>query len=1599
MIKKKLIKKKGKKRPIKKKLIRRYNTGGMYQPALPSSMMPIQNIVYEQTDPNYLDQYEQGLDATAEASRNWRQEALQRNQAMDQQTNQLAGQLTKLGQLDQVQQFGNKATDFVKDLFSKKAPTAPTSPLSMGDLQSMTGGAPVGPSLANPTAGMDLGLDLSSQLPGGGAPAGLNLQTTNVQDYVSKGLQDNITGGASNLTSTAAESGKSFLGTGKEFAQTKVGGSLTSALKNPMLYTMGAQLIGGAISRAADDNDVTTFTGKEKAGRMLSSAGQWASVGSALGPLGTIVGGIGGAIHGAASGKKMARIARRQQAERKKARGRALQDYAMASGRMKEYSGYDLGMGYARMGGKRLYRKGGQDKGLEKLIYDQYGKPITATTGYTDSQKKAFHADVGKSYVGAIGSVLDWQDRKNIRKEILSGEKEFIGGSLDNTLDYYARQQGHTWDPILYSVEESKRETDRWEQKELKEHKEWQKNAPKFSIPNLLFGDSPSYIDIDADGKPKKRKEMIPKSVKERSKTYFKLGGPDEKPVEGKQGLLYNALPLNARTLLESISGVESDITEDDLTGRQKRKLQEVVRKNLSEGKNIIEYTDYDNLGTKDLEWSQTDKSDTTADIVKKSLSDPGYNLKTTLGQSRIQIIPREDGSAKMDTLVTDTYDFNNAKKVQQDMESNKMTKKEKFNQILKDDEKSVFGKLREMAAAFGPKEGEGRDVKINISDDARYGGLRNMYKGGGFDFNVNQERQRIKDYDAPGGTADKYQKMATQPWSEQLDDIQTGLTVAGMSPIIGAGADLANTVISGGRTLTNLVTGNFDNAKKHALNTGVNALTTVPILGQGVAGGKLVNTVMKTSGKQLDNLMDAKNLRQGTKAATTNIVDPFVKASKGDPLYQAKALGKTIKTEKLASPVENKNLISPMPTPGPVGFPLITTPQPGVAGPMPRQFGRMGGKRLEGGIAKPLPGGATKFIGRSHEQGGIMVDPMTEVEGGETMDKVNFGKGGKKDYFFSSYLKLGGRSFADRHEAMVKSGASQTEIDALADMQEKTAGRKKMRLGGKRKLYKRGGYPFYNNDINSPDTPFYTTSHNPDGERGDSVIYYYYDPNDVNAEKTFTSEAAMKEHMKGSGTSAYFPNTANNLGDSASYNFPVQDTPSDDPGSGTSEEELKFQQQTGIDPSNPDYFYFLRQWQQGEYEGEIDDGSQDDSPEDNPGENKPGAAWDGLYNNLKMGDVEPYLEEIRQLTGLEDFDFKNPDHVKKLQTRLTGDPDDAGLITGEEGEYIGKEGKKSVNFAGIDGKFGTDTFEALKLMLDNQKDDEPTDDEPTDDTPKEDDKKIDLTTDTEDDVDVNMDFKKPFPWHKVAAGVGMGIQMLPAIAAMRSKPDYMAAPGEVPKTHLDRVRFDDARAANQRELRGMGRFIEQSGLGPGGIAAKMAAYEKSNQQEAKIGAMEKRQNAAIANQEAGMNQKAAMQNIKNRMYVNEFNTGARAATKDRKLSGLDTMAKNVAGMTKDLLAYKSQQDLARAVAGNTGVNERFWEIEAAFRKANPNLSPGTEDYNNALTQYTTYHTNQSQQLVNNVENQTDNQDADNARYGGYKRNRKKLKRKKQIYG
>lgn len=116
----------------------------------------------------------------------------------------------------------------------------------------------------------------------------------------------------------------------------------------------------------------------------------------------------------------------------------------------------------------------------------------------------------------------------------------------------------------------------------------------------------------------------------------------------------------------------------------------------------------------------------------------------------------------------------------------------------------------------------------------------------------------------------------------------------------------------------------------------------------------------------------------------------------------------------------------------------------------------KMGGvRKLKGGNMSQLPGGAVQFNGAKHDQGGIMLDNQTEVEGGETMDKVNMKKkGGKaKDYIFSDYLKLGGKTFATRHKEILQNGGSQHKLQELAKFQEQKAGRspKVMQEGGDR--------------------------------------------------------------------------------------------------------------------------------------------------------------------------------------------------------------------------------------------------------------------------------------------------------------------------------------------------------------------------------------------------------------------------------------------------------------------------------------------------------------------------------------------------------------------
>jgi len=104
------------------------------------------------------------------------------------------------------------------------------------------------------------------------------------------------------------------------------------------------------------------------------------------------------------------------------------------------------------------------------------------------------------------------------------------------------------------------------------------------------------------------------------------------------------------------------------------------------------------------------------------------------------------------------------------------------------------------------------------------------------------------------------------------------------------------------------------------------------------------------------------------------------------------------------------------------------------------QMFQNGGNINLPGGVMKSLSGGAKEFVGNKHSDGGIMLDANTEVEGGETMDKVTMKQKGPQDYIFSEHLKLGGKSFSQRHKDILERGGTQREIQNLAKLQEQVA-------------------------------------------------------------------------------------------------------------------------------------------------------------------------------------------------------------------------------------------------------------------------------------------------------------------------------------------------------------------------------------------------------------------------------------------------------------------------------------------------------------------------------------------------------------------------------
>jgi len=508
------------------------------------------------------------------------------------------------------------------------------------------------------------------------------------------------------------------------------------------------------------------------------------------------------------------------------------------------------------------------------------------------------------------------------------------------------------------------------------------------------------------------------------------------------------------------------------------------------------------------------------------------------------------------------------------------------------------------------------------------------------------------------------------------------------------------------------------------------------------------------------------------------------------------------------------------------------------------------------------IPGSdAVEFSGATHDQGGITMG-NAEVENDETMDQITAKSGGLKDYFFSSHLKNGGISYADMHKGILAKGGDQEEIDYLAAMQEKAAGRDPSQI----QTAKLGG-----------------------------IVQYATGGTDASNASIFTNP------------------------------FQVQEKSDDD--------ILKDKLQIWYPMVARDQ---LIDWDKKQRKASVK------KAQENIVNKKANVATTAVAT---VASEKSDLQNEQEDTELDPFDEK----------RFTsGDTDlEVGVYTDEEGNIWekGNEGKWRVKYRK---SFGEGTDEEWTTGV-------PSPHEGTL-TPYEKEK-------VEEEVGV-IPPKSKAPGTDSLSRAAMIGPLFPATMAFMEKPDYIETQrvgekfspvfaGRVKSTTLDRVDFNSQRARNAADYRAINRYVETSGGGPSNIINKMSAYSKKQVGDREIDAKEAQINTAIGNQEAQMNQRAELANIKNTMDASvfnarqasameqfnanlamtsdEFNRSADAATKDRRLMALNTAMSSVAGMNRDRLMYDAQDRIASAIGGETGIMTRE-QLSRDMKKAFPNM-------------------------------------------------------------
>ena len=195
-----------------------------------------------------------------------------------------------------------------------------------------------------------------------------------------------------------------------------------------------------------------------------------------------------------------------------------------------------------------------------------------------------------------------------------------------------------------------------------------------------------------------------------------------------------------------------------------------------------------------------------------------------------------------------------------------------------------------------------------------------------------------------------------------------------------------------------------------------------------------------------------------------------------------------------------------------------------------------------------------------------------------------------------------------------------------------------------------------------------------------------------------------------------------------------------------------------------------------------------------------------------------------------------------------------------------------------------------------------------------------------------NIHYNKPRNLSWMLPVIG-GLAQFPAvIKGLQDKPHYVT-PMIRPGQKLNYADYNNQIIANRRDMNTVNQFIENTAAGPAKIAMMMANQNRSREKESSIRAEERNVNRQIQNLETQANVEISNQNARDILEAERLNRAEDRTVFENKVAAWEQFGKNMGTFTGDAMKFLTDQRIADAIAGETGINDanRFFRANPDF--------------------------------------------------------------------